>query len=104
MNEPTEAQIKEFWEWCGLIKIKRGWKFPNGDALIDCGNPPIDLNNLFRYAVPKLDKYRLEVDWSKIERHFAYAEIGEKSGTVWNDDPALALFWAIWAVISGNFN
>ena len=107
MNKPTEAQIKEFWEWCGLTKIKRGWKFPDGDALIDCGNPPIDLNNLFKYAVPKLKENGFMVslnllgsiigDWScRLHKGFFPNEtFAEKE----NSDPALALFWAIWEVI-----
>ncbi len=69
MNKPTDEQIKEFWEWCGFKHdvpfpeyakrkdishperfTKEQWYIP-GDY---CGKiPPIDLDNLFKYAVPK---------------------------------------------------
>jgi hypothetical protein len=51
---------QKFWEWCGFTRYDRwttneqGWKAPNGDKFLDA--PPIDLNNLFKYAVPKLGK------------------------------------------------
>ena len=49
-----------FWEKCGLVDTFEGdtgahyWKAPNGDAGVDL--PPIDLNNLFKYAESELDK------------------------------------------------
>ena len=99
MNNPTEAQIKEFWEWCGWKQDSIGnWLYPpqyKNEQFRMYGIPPITLDNLFKYAVPKVDRYRLEDDWSKIEKHFAYAEIGEKSGSAWDKDPALALFRAL---------
>lgn len=63
-NKPEE--IKEFWEWSGL-----GWDDYSSLAMPHCGGawvdslgktvnidnpmelPPIDLNNLFKYAVPQ---------------------------------------------------
>jgi hypothetical protein len=78
MKEPTQEIIRELWEWCG-------WKVrPNLPSII-YGNdatwvspekgkysreifsetlPPIDLNNLFKWAVPALIK--------KIGKHRAY--------------------------------
>ena len=84
MNKPTEEQIKELWEWCGLIHINNleppdviqvsnsceamildrpvnGWYLPMGfepdnpKRLVSVKDyPTIDLNNLFQWAVPKL--------------------------------------------------
>lgn len=117
-EQPTEAQIKEFWEWCGLTRIKRGWKFPDGDALIDCGNPPIDLNNLFKYAVPKLFTWSIGKNWelqddltikengikASVDLHWVdpnkYDQI--KASEAISETPALALFWAIWEVIKND--
>lgn len=61
-NEPTEAQIKKFWEWCGLKQARKydAWYDPNLPEGEPCGVfsktdiSTIDLNNLFEYAVPKL--------------------------------------------------
>jgi len=66
---PTEEQVKEFWEWCGfgdvhynsLGAISQKWsgrKKPYGEWYY----LPIDLNNLDRWAVPKvLEKYDLKI-------------------------------------------
>ncbi len=90
--KPTEAQEKEFWERYGFkeSKTKGIWWFPTGGASRD-GLPPIDPNNLFKYAVQKLldDGYEglqeLLEDWIS-ELSFKYEE------------NALALFWALWQV------
>lgn len=65
-NEPTQEQIKEFWEWCGFThnigskmwnygkykETNAWWVAPNGKKYVDL--PLIDPNSLFKYAVPKL--------------------------------------------------
>ncbi len=122
MNEPTEAQIREFWEGCGF-REKADWKRKgfHYEATVKCPNrippnpssvdeeygithlPRIDLNNLFKYAVPKLQ----EMDYATLlcdsQGELPYhAEIylyGDKGESIFkravNDDPALAVFWAI---------
>jgi hypothetical protein len=116
-KQPTKEQIKKFWEWCGFKPITTAekypeistnrpddivaWNYPDGNG--DYHLPEIDLNNIFRYAVPKLLNGQCEL----------YTSIGDKRGSclarVWfgfyehkeayNNDPALALFWVIWQVI-----
>lgn len=54
--EPTQEQIKEFWERCGIEIAKFTDRIPlerigEGGYMAH----PIDLNNLFEYAVPKLE-------------------------------------------------
>lgn len=94
MSEPTQEQIKEFWEWCGFrYKESDGplacyWETSNGRTW-GYKLPRVDLNNLFKYAVPKLDQSRYYKALSSI---FYYDAI--------KDDPALALFWALWAVMT----
>lgn len=61
-SNPSDKQIREFWEWCGL-KVKETENIyhepitvlqePNGCSLM-VGEPKLDLNNLARYAIPKL--------------------------------------------------
>lgn len=95
--EPTQEQIEEFWEWCGLryecydtpamphqggAWLDTSGKLANEDE--PCELPPIDLNNLFKYAVPKLDQSRY---------YHALKSIFLKQ-----DNPTLALFWALWEV------
>ena len=99
---PTQEQIKELWEWCGWSSNGAYWfsPFPNEHSAKNL--PSIDLNNLFKYAVPKLDYpnmllyYVVNVkEWYCVLRMASHPwEIGEFSET-----PALALFWAIYKVM-----
>ena len=86
MKEPTEAQIEELWEWCGFYDVEDGVPPP-------IGTPPIDLNNLFKYAVPKtiksIAKMFEESEADAYDRLFDWwAEIVAENP----DKPDLALF------------
>ena len=93
-KQPTQEQVKEFWEWCGFklsVKVVVSGDGPERiyyEAIYPDGTkrlrPLIDLNNLFKYAMAKLDQSRY---------YKALSSIFLK-----NDDPALALFWALWQV------
>ena len=108
-SSPSEKQIKEFWEWCGFKPVQsiahNSWMYPNGGK----GNlPSIDLNSLFRYAVPKLykDNYFYEcIQWNagqhKAIINKSTAKWAVTASDVISSDPALALFWAIFKVIKG---
>ena len=98
-KEPTEVEIKEFWEGNGLTFDKYGWHWKHDwfpSAL------PIDLNNLFKYAVPKVMEYY------KAESTLGYLQTANYLMEEWVSDwldsdnaynPDLALFWALWAVM-----
>ena len=103
MKEPTQEQIKEFW---GRIADKyetfgddthrhymfNGEWYEGSGVPTGSGNPPIDLNNLFKYAVPKIkEKGILVLVNMLVEWLMDYIYRGK--------DPALALFWAIWRVV-----
>jgi len=92
-----QERIQAFWGKCGLVKIKRGWKFPDGDVLIDA-DPQVDLNSLFKYAVPLVDKIRLS--YSNGCYHVAACKGNPLESASWsydfdNEDPATALFLAL---------
>ena len=114
--EPTEEETKRFWEWCGF-KHDRGmyaeWTYPTGEILT--GEPPIDLNNLFKWAVPKLFTWSIGKNWD-LEGDMSIKENGVKASIdlkpvdpdkydeikpseAISEDPALALFWAIYKVM-----
>ena len=108
MKEPTAEQIKEFWGWCGFrFKLSASenphyWLDPLGKALPVL--PPIDLNNLFKWAVPKLNEsgLKLRMLGQKRDRKTFFCAIGSNNLPRMykeNKDPALVLFWAIWEVI-----
>jgi len=71
MEQPTREQLERIWKWCGMVeneptiyegKTYRSYTMPDGrwQALY----PSLDLNNLFRYAIPVLKKeYR---NWKSI--------------------------------------
>ena len=94
MKEPTEAQIKEFWEWCGFTFIMdyddptriEESRSPIGERIF----PPIDLKNLFKYAVPK--------DYQQIifqPDGYCGLTVDDELYEAEGDTADLALFWAI---------
>ncbi len=123
MDKPTAAQEKKFWEGYGLVHIDNlvplevansceamaldkpisGWYKPNykkatSELVSFRVVPKIDLNNLFKYAVPKyIDGIKAGVSANYIGN--AYARLFERWQkelflTDW-EDPALALFWVL---------
>ena len=99
MDKPTEEQIKELWEYFGLTYFD-GW-FYDTKRVMSYDEIP-DLNNLFKYAVPKLGLVTLQkADHHKESVATVVDYQNEKHGRNINEDPALALFWAIWEVIHG---
>jgi len=106
----TNEQIKEFWEWCGFeYKIPSDyglpccdwWQYPDG--IQSSNSPPIDLNNLFKYAVPKLDYCDITKPETPKGWWVSSVRIEVNNRIVFghkiDKDPALALFWAIWEVM-----
>jgi len=107
--KPTEEQMK-FWEWCGFEKQlledlpksyrhegNLGWKYPTdsiGVADTRKQLPDIDLNNLFKYAVPKLRRELSQLELATLMLGWLKAMFED------DEDPALALFWAINKVIN----
>lgn len=101
MKEPTKGQEIELLKWCGFTKTIDGhgvtWIVaPNGAWL---GRyPELDLNILFKYAVPKLRYCSLQFHGMTYTANvcidFAnhYFDASSK--------PALALFWALWQVMT----
>lgn len=94
MNNPTEEQIKEFWEKCGFYQSSLSghidWCTPSGKICDHIGlkfPPPIDPNNLFKYAVPKPKSKSFLMLWIlNLIQDWAMSK---------DTDPALALFWAL---------
>ena len=104
MKEPTEEQIKRFWEWCGIKPTKHYEQTHFQQGAFYWEYPPIDLNNLFKYgsslfvsmACGSINEENWKGAWAKAITHDRQkiGEIGEVGLT-----PALALFWAIYKVL-----
>ena len=115
--KPTIEQTEKFWEWCGFKQLPKGnrfyhfeqtrkvmdWQAPSSETIPYL--PSLDLNNLFKYAVPKLITLGYDCLISTSE-DFYECEICDsrfppvKQAQLKQDkDPALALFWAIYKVI-----
>jgi len=105
MKEPTQEQVKELWEWCGF-RLADG----SGYLLAECPIeyplgfhlPIIDLNNLFKYAVPKDADVQVSTGRGlagEINRWVVAIGISGKWYRAEDKDAALALFWAIYEVI-----
>ena len=100
--KPTEEQVRRFWRWCGFSVDGVGiYHCPDGISEVRY-SPKIDLNNLFKWAVPKLrDEYYVQIcTYYHDGEYLAQVDSAMKQGGVAvNKDPALALFWAIWEVM-----
>jgi len=104
--EPTQEQIKEFWERYGYTGKLAGIEdIGEREGKLVYVYPPIDLNNLFKYAVPKLEaqKFRMMITYNNIKRpnkeymyRVSFCKFKTNSwGKAYDKDPALALFWAL---------
>ena len=107
--KPTDEQVKEFWEGLGFFKItanmlrkkpmsefeEMAWHNPDGSARHSL--PPIDLNNLFRFAVTKLQNTMAKVEFDG----FIQRWVNNFWGLLPIQDPALALFWVLYPIITG---
>lgn len=121
-NEPTQEQIKEFWEKLGaryvplfhcdtcLHEDAPYWLIKGISHRIYLAElmTMVDLNNLFKYAVPKLEREYLHThiifEQDRTEPRICAVQIlfnNKLVGTGESNNPALALFWAIWEVIHG---
>jgi len=133
-KEPTGEQVEKFWKWCGwtlrdvtppgAVHQYISWFTPDGkETEYGSENPCVDLNSLFKWAVPKLrelgwmcrvqysplrdpETFTLITDWTGYASLF-WVKVGEVAKgwealsypAVIHKDPALALFWAIWELI-----
>lgn len=117
MSEITQEEIRKFWEWCGwkykscydattACGLDWGWQPPN----ITEGNyqtemPPITLDNLFRYAVSKLQDKGYQIDITCFECDgfnvgvLNVCHITDIVSELQDKDPAVALFRAIQEVM-----
>ncbi len=128
-KQPTQEQIKEFWEWCGFEEVwaangswwqyesyketNHWWEDSSSRKYKEL--PPVDLNNLFKYAVPKALEDNSSFIDLQTRRYIAptqedlvtsyiceiWSDNGQGSIVRQSQDVALALFWAIWEVIHG---
>lgn len=125
MEQPTQKQIKEFLQWCGFTCYYKAVAEESVDAgILGWIQPPdnestiayygLTLDFLFKYAVPKLYAYCLRSFNEKHKNHHAtivpypYESPQDmktyKATVSRTDNPALALFWAIWQVIQESNN
>jgi len=108
-TEINNKELQEFWEWCGFKRVNwrgwKGWEYPDLGATSEL--PELDLNNLLKYAVPKLAivgvNFRLFPGGVECEITYQ-SEAGFEMGKVWVADEAelhspkilaLALYQAI---------
>ena len=125
-QRPTQGQVREFWEWHGFRQIRvpdalnygpdyDKWEYPKlGGWHYDL--PAVSLSSLFKWAIPRLLEIKNIWDdgsdgcWFSLEMIDAEMEYCVTVST-WNSyklyetpseelqsNPALALFWALWAV------
>ena len=118
--KPDKKQQKTFLEWCGFKYVfgetlRTGefteqnyyWNAPTGRRCKEL--PPIDLNNLFKYAIPKLEEKDIAWELHSTRYGWTLAKLMWNEKAFWkftnlkvsikvDKDPSLALFWVIWEV------
>jgi hypothetical protein len=101
-KQPTQEQLQRFWIWCGLKEVHPSSMYNHTkyslDGLPFDELPILDLNNIFKYAVPKIAfKEDLLIDW--IESLYNVSKVNPDNQI--EQDPALSLFWKFMEVIDG---
>jgi hypothetical protein len=104
----TEQEIKELWEWCGFEIWDNPFglyvKFPDELRALHV-DQSIDLDNLFKYAVPKITDLETYTLVMTVRQGITNVSImpnyqgKEKGSYTWGKDPAEALAKAILEVI-----
>ena len=99
-------EYREFWEWCGFknmrgkqyggVKVSYGYLHPDGVTLVAL--PELDLNNLFKYAVPALLQGK-----SRKEKNSVYLALcsAMRKITDTQDNPADIVFEAVYKALGG---
>lgn len=117
---PTEEQTRKLWLRCGLTCVKddkshTGETWSYGDGYQYSIPPALDLISLYKWPVPKLQNKGHLVELLAVEhkgfRATVYAECFSQCGSEGCDpylnpisehadnDPVLALFWAVLKVV-----
>ena len=108
IDATNKEQIKQFWEWCGFwTETGQLWHFPEPEGHRFLFNlPKIDLNNLFKYAVPKVREKGCRTMLSDKTEGDVVMYMGRVYGRqtdgfldAYDKESELALFCAIWKVI-----
>lgn len=97
MEQPTEKQIQWFW---GKCEVKRQNTSEYG-RMPSFNYPKIDLDNLFKYAVPKIDGIAILSRPEIPDIYAAQVRICNEYFDSKDKDPVLALFWAIYKAFGG---
>lgn len=97
---PTGEQKERFWKWCGWVWWEQGQCWCIGKSGISRELPELDLNNLFKYAVLKLQLPDISFYYSQEKLWYVkiYGEPFGKAGKT----PELALFKALYQVMEAD--
>ena len=99
--KPTKARVKKFWEKCG-VKGKLGYIEDIGEkeGKLVYVSPPIDLNNLFKYA------WDLAIDTLMNTQGLRRTQAKQRLFDIWQhcieegNSSEDALFWAIYEAMN----
>ena len=102
-----EQELEEFWEWYGWSWWEAGSCYCFGESDISRELPPIDLNNLFKYAVPVLFCMGLQTHLASMSSTHYITRITDAFGkhediVSMASDPAQALYRALREVMKND--
>jgi hypothetical protein len=102
MNDTKLKDLKRFWTWCGLAEQASGSWYTDDGEYVYAETPPLELNYIYRYAIPTLLKDGYTVELIATEECFT-ANIFYVDGRLSNatsESPAEAIFNAILKIIN----
>lgn len=116
MKEPSKEELRKFWEWLGfgMKYLPYGLRVrelnPNEDNPLDeytladpnkckiADYPKLTLDNLFKYAVPKVKQEIPELQWAKLF-------VDWLQDILYDDkDPAITLFYTLFTIFEKQKN
>ena len=113
MEEPTKEQQRWLWEQCGYVGKLESIQPVEGqrEGRFVYVSPPVNLNNLLKFAVPKLQPEVIKL----VPVNDGVTSYADKWGCIlipkgWGNhisvisdspDPAVALWWALFKALGG---
>ena len=104
MNEISQERLERFWEWCGMRRRRTYKSLEPHDRGTDkwvlgkyygVDPPDLDLNNLFKWAVPKAVQEGIHSFEFLYDEGRVRCFMSPLSNWTVHKDPATALFLAI---------
>jgi len=102
MSDIKQEDVVKFWTWCGLRQQETGTWYTDDGEYVYIETPPLELNYIYRYAIPTLlkDGYTVELIATKECFTTNIFYVDGKLSNASSEYPSYAIFSAILKVIN----